>query len=655
MLRPVRMTLANVALLKEDEAAAVAVLAEMECLQTESGRLHKDGNALSGIDTHAAAVALEGLRSRMAQVAADLGLEESEAEDAEVRVDPRGIAAVLEGEFAPLEKEVRALSERISDGRKAQGKAVLVSWIVAGLQNAGVDVDTIVRAKYVAVDVGVLLSADFPRVKELYERAGHRIFRIGNLREKTLVCAVTQPERRQELADGLDAARFERIVIGKDLLFDGRPAAEINEEAMWEIEVGVEEAGLTLADLAGKHAQQVRKWRREVEVNIRLLASMETFLEGSYTCLISGWVPTERVEQLRDALRRRCAGPVEVFRIGEGITRTEQGTLEPPTLLRNAAFVRPFQMLVTFYGSPSYDGLDPTVFVAFTFAFIFGAMFGDVGHGLVLALAGLAAWYFDRKGGILRNAGGILMWCGTAATFFGFVYGSAFGIESEHWALWKPPMSDPKSFLIAGVLLGVLVINLGLIINLLQQVWARKYKEAIFGEWGGTTLVFYWGMVGMVCLSATGRGDVLTGGVIAAVLGPPLLATTFGSEIVDLIRGRHGEHELAKIFIRPMELMMSSMTNTMSFMRVAAFAINHGALMGTVWVFAKILGGPGAVGAASYWANVVMGNIMVICLEGVMVFVQVLRLHYYEFFSKFFHSQGRPFEPLSLKVRRSAL
>jgi V/A-type H+-transporting ATPase subunit I len=95
----------------------------------------------------------------------------------------------------------------------------------------------------------------------------------------------------------------------------------------------------------------------------------------------------------------------------------------------------------------------------------------------------------------------------------------------------------------------------------------------------------------------------------------------------------------------------------MSFMRVSAFAMNHAALMGTVFIFARMLGGenPQGVGKVVWGADVVIGNIMVMCLEGIMVFVQVLRLHYYEFFSKFFHHQGRPFEPLTLRVGRSAV
>jgi V/A-type H+-transporting ATPase subunit I len=135
---------------------------------------------------------------------------------------------------------------------------------------------------------------------------------------------------------------------------------------------------------------------------------------------------------------------------------------------------------------------------------------------------------------------------------------------------------------------------------------------------------------------------------------PAILATMFGAEIWDHAMGRSSGEGAAGVISRALEVALGSLTNTISFARVPAFALNHAALMSAVFVIAAMFKGPGGVtGALVAKTNVVLGNILVIGLEGLIVFIQVMRLHYYEFFGKFFHHQGRPFAPLSLTDRRS--
>ncbi len=655
MLRPMRMKRVNILFLKEDEAALLRTMAEMECVQVADVPIAGPGGSFSPADTRSTAASLEDLRSRLDEAARILALSADNVPDDSIRVEPLGIADSIRADLEPIEKQIRELDTLMKGADASREKADVLAWALAGIAHAGIDIDALMTARYVAVELGSVPRGNFPRLRETLELSGHRLFVLGSIGARTLVCGVTSPDRKSELADGLDAARFERIVITPELIEADGAAPRVSEEAMWEVRESLTEAGLALARIAAEKGLLINTWRREIDVNARLLAASESFLAAAYTHLASGWVPASRLDALEGALAARCTGPVEIVSVAFKEASSHEGPApdSPPTSLSNSFLFRPFQRLVEFYGYPAYDGIDPTAFVAFTFAFMFGAMFGDAGHGLVLLLAGIITASMAAKRSVGRDVGAILIWCGSTSILFGFVYGSFFGVESEHMALWKSPMSDPGGFLFAGVILGAVVINLGLVINFIQNLWARKYKEAFVGEWGGSTMLFYWGVCGLFYLAANGKGADVTATTVALILGPPLFLTTFGIEIVDRLTGHKGEHEMAGLFIRPMELMMGSFSNTISFMRVSAFALNHAALMGTVFVFASMLKSPGPVGSAMSGLDIFIGNIMVICLEGVMVFVQVLRLHYYEFFSKFFLSQGRPFEPLSLSAKRS--
>lgn len=655
MLRPARMTLTNILVLKEDLPCVTRTLAELECIHVEPGKMLTQTEPLSEFETRTAATTLEDLRSRAAQAATNLKAKEYETADAELRIDPVGLAKQLEPELAELEKLSASPAEKVRLGHERLAVLETSSWAIAALEGAGVDTSLVFSTKYSAVEVGSVPKTVYPKLRESLAIAGHRVFYLGVFSQRSLFAAVTTADRRQELADGLDAARFERVRPSGDVFVDGRFSPDAAEEEMWSVREEVTEAGLALAKLEKEWGPKLARWRREIEVNAALLETMQRFLAGGYACLVTGWVPDDAIGALRKVLAARCPGRANVLPVSQGKFETpEDDPVEAPTKLSNPRILKPFELLVGLYGSPAYNAIDPTLFVALTFVPIFGAMFGDIGQGAVIALAGLTAWKLGKKGGGARSLGAVLMWCGASAMAFGFAYGSVFGME-ELEPLWRNPTKDPEGFLFMGLVLGAAVVSIGLGINVAQRFWAREFKEGVFGEWGFTTLLFYFGAIYVFYLAYTGRGEEVTPWLIAAVIGAPLVATTFGAEVVNLIRGHETEGELAGTLFRPVELLLSSLTNTVSFVRVPAFALNHAALMGTVFLVAALLEGGGIAGKVNSTAEIIMGNIVVIALEGLIVFVQAMRLQYYEFFGKFFHSQGRRFEPMSLGAGRSSL
>ncbi len=256
----------------------------------------------------------------------------------------------------------------------------------------------------------------------------------------------------------------------------------------------------------------------------------------------------------------------------------EEPRLSVPVRLKNLVFVKPFEMFVDMYGLPSYEDLDPTPYVAFTYILLFGIMFGDLGQGLLVSLLGL--FLYKKKG---MAIGGVMSRIGLSSMVFGFLYGSVFGFEE-------------------------------LLIPVHQAIFGRPHLIQVM-EGSYTNFLL---------LAAVGVGAVV------------------------IIRG---EKELfpegvggfaVESFFEMFEVLLSFVTNTMSFLRVGAFVLVHAGMMVVVFTLAGMVGGVGSVGGV---VVIVVGNIFVAAMEGLIVGIQVLRLEFYEIFSRFFDGEGRPFLP----------
>lgn len=306
-----------------------------------------------------------------------------------------------------------------------------------------------------------------------------------------------------------------------------------------------------------------------------------------------------------------------------------------PTKLKNPKLFKPFEMFVKMYGVPSYNGFDPTIFVAVTYAFIFGMMFGDVGQGLILLIGG-AILYKTKK----MNLAAIISLAGIFSTLFGFAYGSVFGYEEAIPTMWLKPMEETMTVLIVAVAFGVLLIVTAMIINIICKAKQGKFGEALFDTNGVSGLVFYVAVIAAVLLIMFGNVEI-GAGILVIFIGIPLLLTAFKEPIIrfmehkkNLIPGSKGEYFM-ETFFEMFEVLLSYVTNTISFVRIGAFALSHAGMMSVVHMLAgndNIL-------------ILVLGNLLVMGLEGLVVGIQVLRLEYYEMFSRFYEADGVEFEP----------
>lgn len=397
---------------------------------------------------------------------------------------------------------------------------------------------------------------------------------------------------------------------------------------------------------------------RQIETELALLEASVGCFRTETTVTLTGWVEAAGRPGMEERVRARTSGRC-VVALAEASEAGNGGSGEP-TLMRSPRGLRPFDLLVEAYGLPVPRELVPTLFVALSYPVMFGLMFGDVGHGAILLLAGLVMAGWGRVPGRWRPVGWLLGVAGLVSMGFGWVYGSCFGVPGfRSRALWHDPLeADPTVLILGAMGIGVVMISLGLVLNILNRLRRGDVAGAVLDKFGLAGLGFYWGALAWILLPA-GVRESLPGWGLPVWLGLTLVAWTLREPWARWGRcsggmggeeaGRSGEgwaSVLAESLVGTFEGVLLFLANTVSFVRLAAYALSHAALlMATVGVAVEV---ERSVGPAASVLVMVLGNLVTLVLEGIVASVQALRLEYYEFFGKFFSGEGRPFRPFRL-------
>jgi V/A-type H+-transporting ATPase subunit I len=419
------------------------------------------------------------------------------------------------------------------------------------------------------------------------------------------------------------------------------------------IQKQIEKQKVEIAGLRTTYAGQLQSLLWKVRTSRMLADAMAHYGKLKYTYLIVGWIPSSKLASLTEQLKRASKNII----IETTPSKRGSSGQNVPVALQNPGILSPFQMLTTTYARPRYEEIDPTVLITITFPLLFGAMFGDVGHGLVLAILG---WVIaSKRVPALRgmaSLGTIVMICGLTAIVFGFLYGSIFGFEeilpeSPFFSklIWMQPIHHITDILLVAIGAGVVILSIGFLLNIYNAWVARDWARLFFDPNGIAGLVLYWSLLGLALSIALPGFPVPTPVfVVLAILGGvAVMFSEFFKHLVDghrpLIEGGIGMF-LFQSVVELFEKLISLFSNSMSYVRVGAFAVAHAGLSGAIFVLGEMVGGNGGIG---YWIVVVLGNIFIVGFEGLIVGIQTMRLHYYEFFSKFFTGGGAPYEPLT--------
>lgn len=509
----------------------------------------------------------------------------------------------------------------------------------------GIDLDAILACKTIKVRFGRLPADSYEKL-EMYDANPYVLFFPGVASKDYYWGVYFAP---LELADEIDRVfsglYFERLRIPAAV---GTP-----EEIVHQLREQKQKADKDYA-LVDKQIDDF--WQSEkqkcMQVYSKLLQLNYYFSARRFAArynnkfVLAGWITA--CDEKQFCLSLDTVGDIEY-----SLEEADDKRHTPPVKLRNPALFKPFEFFVDMYGLPSYNEIDPTVFVGITYTLLFGFMFGDLGQGLLLALAGYLLWKFKKL-----KIGKILIPCGISAAVFGTVFGSVFGYEHVLdpvyklvFGLHEKPIevmnpSMTSKILLTSVAAGLMLIILSMLLNVYSSLRRHDYQSGIFGSNGIAGIVFYTAIVIGAVGSIIGAFSVGLPYVLILII-LPILLIYFREPLGSLAKNdpnwqpeSWGQYCMQNAF-ELFETMLSYLSNTVSFLRVGAFVLVHAGMMMAVFTLASLTNG------IAHVLIVVAGNIIVMVMEALLVAIQVMRLEFYEMFSRYYNGEGRPYSPLN--------
>ena len=500
------------------------------------------------------------------------------------------------------------------------------------IDNLNISLDDLFTCEYISARVGRMPLDSIEKLNFYNEKPF--IFQSFVIERGYAWCIyLTTNDNEREIDNIFSSLFFDRIHIPE--FVHGTP---ISAQATLKMEIEVAEQTLKEID---EDIEKIinENMERLIDIKNELLFLNKVYEAKKYVVglgnkiNINGFVEVQNVDKLKDSFKDMEGVEIEVR------PPDYDKRLKPPTKLKNNWFTEPFGMFVEMYGMPSYHDMDPTPIVAITYSLLFGIMFGDLGQGLLLVLLSFLLYKF--KGMKLAAVG---MRIGVASAIFGFFYGSVFGNEEilipvfqNVFGLVDKPVHVMDSnftmtLLIATVGLGSIFIVTAMILNIITSLKRKNHAEAFFSHNGLAGLTFYGFVLTTIALMFTTDINLLRPLFIVPFAILPILVIMFKEPLERLLEG----HKMfptgfggfiTEAFFEAFEVVLSYITNTMSFLRVGGFVLSHAGMMLVVFTLMEMMSG-----VFGQSLTFILGNLFVMGLEGLIVGIQVLRLEFYEMF-----------------------
>jgi V/A-type H+-transporting ATPase subunit I len=531
-------------------------------------------------------------------------------------------------------KEIETLIKKYSDA--------LVQ--VKNIENLDISLDDLFTCEYVNARVGRLPIDSLERLK-FFQNKPFIFKRFHEERNYCWCMYLSTNKYEREIDNIFSSLFFDRIHI-PDFVHGTPESAQVT--LAMEIKVAT--------DTLNETQEEIDKILNENIEHLSLVKGQLEFLNKMYDAKkytvglgdkfnITGFVETKNAKLIEDIFNSVEGTEVEI------VPPDSDKRLKPPTKLKNSWFSKPFGSFVEMYGLPGYSDIDPTPILAITYSLLFGMMFGDLGQGLLLAIFG---WLIYRK--TKNNLGAIAIRIGLASAFFGLLYGSFFGNEeiltpifTNIFRLDNKPIHimDPNftmTLLIATVGLGSVLIICSMLLNMHTSLKKKNLAELFFSHNGLAGLTFYVFVIIAVVSQLQYGVSLLNGLTIVFFIIVPLLLMVLKHPLERLMHGQKMFPDkiggfIIESFFELFEIVLSYITNTMSFLRVGGFVLSHAGMMLVVYTLMDM-----SASIAGQTIILVAGNLFVMGLEGLIVGIQVLRLEFYEMFSRYFEGNGIPFE-----------
>ncbi len=640
MFTPTTMHKINIFIQEEDIGQVAVALARLESLDLSEPEQRGDWRGAQQERWRELANTYANQTRRVENLLDVLNISHRDAPPPET-VRPRRDAETLAEQLEKIEQAVRDWDERRSELSRRRKRLRRLEQEMRLLEPLDLSVEELRSLEYLHLQLVTIPKERLDNLRVTLFNIPFVIVPIHEEGERSLVLTATDQPHAPILERALNSLFAEPVPLPED--FSGTPTDIL---AMLGDQLADIEA--QQAKLEQEKGRLVQKWEapllklwRRADSNATGIAIINQLARHGDVYLLTGWVPETALDEVTQTVQNSAPGRADV----EVVEPVVGGRLPTPTLLRNPAFLRPFETIVSTFGFPAYDEIDPTPLVALTFVLMYGMMFGDVGHGLLLALLG--GWVWQRSQGMAAAIGAILTISGLSGTLFGFLYGSIFGLEHILPHVWLSPLGSISSILLAAIAAGVGLLNLGFLLNLIVAWRAQAWGRLLFGQNGLAGIWLYWALIGGAV--ALWQGWNLSLSLWFLLLLIPALLIFLHEPLSHLLSGHRplleqgwGEYSV-EAFFELFETVIADISNSLSFVRLGAFAVAHAGLSQVVFALADLSGGgPGR------WLVLIIGTIFIVGFEGLIVGIQALRLEYYEFFNKFFGGRGRVFEPLTL-------
>jgi V/A-type H+/Na+-transporting ATPase subunit I len=568
-----------------------------------------------------------------------------------------------------IEEDVKGTNDQLNAEKKRL--EVLESQLrqLEPIADVNVEVGGLSNSSFLHSTLGVIPAANVNRLETSLSRVPHVFFTLREDSQKPVVWLLGPRSNADIIDRAAKSAYLDPLSLPEE--FSGTPA-QITASIRQAIEASRQKiADLTarLNKLAATHQKELHELLWDVHVSRMMADAIVRFGQLRHTYVVVGWVPTADMELLTQRLKQ--ASPEILI---ETIPTERSGHhANVPVALTTNKWLRPIQMLVNQYGRPSYGELDPTLLMGITFPLLYGAMFGDIGQGLVLLVLGILMHRRIFLAG-MQSLGLLIAYCGASATVFGFLYGSIFGFEGHHvhdylgfdlTPIWLSPIEPENILTVLGVAIdaGIIILILAFLLSMFNNIRAKDWPHLVFGHTGIVMFIFYLAFLALLgsFLGTTAIAPRVAVAINSLPLPWTLIAIVFGILVMfsGAFRNSMEGHRpiegsgvggcmmfFVQSFMDLFESVISLLSNTLSFVRVGAFAVAHGGLSLAIFALA------GEEPDLGFWITIILGNLFIIGFEGLIVGIQTMRLHYYEILGKFFHGGGMRFEPLTLTPRK---
>ncbi|MEJ2272252.1 MAG: V-type ATPase 116kDa subunit family protein [Candidatus Bathyarchaeota archaeon] len=391
---------------------------------------------------------------------------------------------------------------------------------------------------------------------------------------------------------------------------------------------------------------------RETAYNIsNILEMKQKSLETKHLVKINGYIPKTEFKELERKIDNKLNQTLV----------TEEKRIEstdPPSKISNHFLIKPFETITKLYGVPHYDEIDPTPLIAITFPILFGFMFGDAGHGLILLIFGLILGLLIKKNEGIQNFSKILAACGLGAIFAGLLFGEFFG-KNIFPALWFDPFENVTGFLIFSLVIGTIQIISGFVLEMINFLLKNNIIDAVTTAF--PKILFYIGGIYLIAVYQLDFNNWIQGPILLPLI--PFIFLIFGKSVLTKLLKKIGRqpinstmhNSLLERFFESGDLVTRLLSNTMSYARILALLMAHWALLLVTYTISDMVFRIPSLGAILGVLVVIGGNIFVIAFEGLIVFIHTLRLHFYEWFSKFYQGNGVVFNPFRQSYKYTKL